>query len=177
MKYYGLTDKGMVRKINQDCFLTEQIRGSLVAVLCDGMGGHVSGELASRIAADTFLSEVRAGLTSRINTKPDMTALMKKACLSANHEVCEHARLSPCFEGMGTTLVGICVGRNGNAFIANIGDSRCYFLSALPKRIRQITIDHSLVEEYIKAGIITREEARSHPKKNIITRAVGTEDP
>ena len=177
MKYYGLTDKGMVRKINQDCFLTEQIRGSLVAVLCDGMGGHVSGELASRIAADTFLSEVRAGLTSRINTKPDMTALMKKACLSANHEVCEHARLSPSFEGMGTTLVGICVGKNGNAFIANIGDSRCYFLSALPKRIRQITIDHSLVEEYIKAGIITREEARSHPKKNIITRAVGTEDP
>ena len=177
MKYYGLTDKGIVRKNNQDCFLAEEARGFLVAVLCDGMGGHVSGELASKIASETFMSEVKAGLTSRTKTQPDIPALLKNACQAANREVCEHAQLSQSFEGMGTTLVGIILNRNGSAYIANIGDSRCYLLSQLPKRIRQVTTDHSLVEEYVRAGIITREEARTHPKKNIITRAVGSDDP
>ncbi|MBR0391762.1 MAG: Stp1/IreP family PP2C-type Ser/Thr phosphatase [Oscillospiraceae bacterium] len=177
MKYFGLTDKGIVRLNNQDCFLTTEVRDRLVAVLCDGMGGHAAGELASKVASETFLAEVSAGLGSRTNRKPNIPALLKNACRSANHEVCEHALLSPAFEGMGSTLVGLCTDKNGKAYIANVGDSRCYLLSRFTKRIRQITVDHSLVEEYVRAGIITPEEARNHPKKNIITRAIGTGDP
>ena len=177
MKYFGLTDKGMVRKNNQDCFLTAEVRDRLVAVLCDGMGGHAAGELASKVASETFLAEVCAGISSRTNRKPNIPAILKTACRSANHEVCEHAILSPSFAGMGSTLVGICTDKNGKTFVVNVGDSRCYLLSRFTKRIRQITVDHSLVEEYVRAGIITREEARSHPKKNIITRAIGSNDP
>ena len=141
------------------------------------MGGHAAGELASKVASETFLAEISAGLGSRTNRKPNIPALLKNACRSANHEVCEHALLSPAFEGMGSTLVGLCTDKNGKAYIANVGDSRCYLLSRFTKRIRQITVDHSLVEEYVRAGIITPEEARNHPKKNIITRAIGTGDP
>ena len=177
MKYFGLTDKGMVRRNNQDCFLTAEVRDRLVAVLCDGMGGHAAGELASKVASETFLAEVTAGLSSRTNRKPNIPALLKNACRSANHEVCEHALLSPAFSGMGSTLVGACTDKNGKTFIANVGDSRCYLLSRYTKRIRQITVDHSLVEDYVRAGIITREEARTHPKKNISTRAIGSNDP
>ena len=108
MKYFGLTDKGIVRLNNQDCFLTTEVRDRLVAVLCDGMGGHAAGELASKVASETFLAEVSAGLGSRTNRKPNIPALLKNACRSANHEVCEHALLSPAFEGMGSTLVGLC---------------------------------------------------------------------
>ena len=177
MKWFGLTDKGIVRRNNQDCFLTAEVRDRLVAVLCDGMGGHAAGELASKVASETFLAEVCAGISSRTNRKPNIPAIMQSACRSANHEVCEHALLSPSFTGMGSTLVGLCTDKNGKTYVANIGDSRWYLLSRFTRRIRQITIDHSLVEEYVRAGIITREEARNHPKKNIITRAIGTDDP
>lgn len=177
MKYFGITDKGMVRRTNQDCFLTAEVRDRLVAVLCDGMGGHAAGELAAKVASETFLAEVSAGLSSRTNRKPNIPALLQSACRAANHEVCEHALLSPSFEGMGSTLVGICTDRHGKTFIVNVGDSRCYLLSRFSKRIKQITVDHSLVEDYVRAGIITREEARNHPKKNIITRAIGSDDP
>ena len=172
MEYWGLSDIGRVRAQNQDAFEIAQLdRNSTLAVVCDGMGGAKSGNIASRWAIDVFTEEVRCSY------KPSMTPeqveqLLENAVKLANFTVYDQARQFADFEGMGTTLVAALVSGK-NATIVNVGDSRCYHITH--SDIRRITVDHSLVQMMVDRGELTAEEARSYPGKNFITRAVGTE--
>ena len=173
MNAYGITHRGAVRAENQDCFRLSFCGSErlLAAVLCDGMGGARCGATASALAADAFMSHAANSLDE--SSRPaDMKGILTEAVGYANAQVYERSFRELSCIGMGTTMVARLVsGRR--AMLANVGDSRAYLLSR--DRLRQVTRDHSLVEELISSGKITREEGRVHPQKNIITRAVGTE--
>ena len=157
----GLTDQGRVRRANEDAFLMRPESG--IFVVCDGMGGAAAGETASRVAAETAL-EVLLSATRGI-------AALREAVRLANTAVYERARQDRRLEGMGTTLVAIALcGASG--WLAHVGDSRCYRWRA--GALERLTHDHSLVEEQIRIGRMTREQARRSPMQNVITRAVGT---
>lgn len=173
MRFWGLTDPGNVRAQNQDYYLIERLgKTSMAAVVCDGMGGAKSGNVASKIAAEAFLSEVDRAI------KPDMPvekaeSALREAVLIANAAVYENAQLSEEMNGMGTTLVAALVlGKTG--IIVNVGDSRAYLLNQ--SGVQCITTDHSFVEMMVQRGELSREQAKSYPGKNLITRAVGTEE-
>ena len=171
MKAFGLSDRGSVRKENQDSFRLELAGTLMTAVLCDGMGGARGGSIASSLAADAFMSHAANSLDES-STSSDMREILLEACSFANSQVYERSFQELTCMGMGTTLVAALVsGRR--MLVANVGDSRAYLLSR--GKLTQITTDHSLVEDMVARGKITREEARVHPKKNVITRAVGTE--
>lgn len=178
MKSFGLTDKGKVRVDNQDCFLLELVpeQDSLIAVLCDGMGGARAGGVASHISNRSFTGALFEGLRAAKGKTPDYRALLLDACREANGVSYEYSHFSEEFHGMGTTIVGGVIKTNGSGYIINVGDSRAYLLSPRKGSIRQITRDHSLVAELVRFGAITKDEARIHPKRNVITRAVGTEE-
>ena len=173
MKYYGISDKGIVRKENQDCFSIEEIGDVLLLVVCDGMGGHAAGRLASHLADEAFRNYVRGKLTSRIRRFMDTRKILQDGCREANSIILQYSEMSEEYAGLGTTLVGGILSESGTSYLVNVGDSRAYQLSAARKTIVQITEDHSLVQTYVNAGLITKEEARTHPRKNIITRALG----
>lgn len=166
MKYYAMTDVGRRREVNQDyVYATDQPVGPFpnLLVVADGMGGHKAGDFASKYTVEVVkreLKESRAG-------KP--AAILKKIIRTANRELIEAASQDVKLEGMGTTLVAATVIGNTLHF-ANIGDSRLYLIN---DSIRQLSKDHSLVEEMVRLGGIKAEEARNHPDKNIITRAMG----
>jgi protein phosphatase len=172
MNSFGITDRGKVRRENQDSFFIERIdsKGCLAAVVCDGMGGEQAGNVASSLAAKTFITHVTEKISSSKLKKPGIRAIMTQACDEANHLVYEYSCFDSGYTGMGTTLVAavICEDRT---FVLNVGDSRAYKISG--KKITQITRDHSLVQEMVDRGEITAEEARNHPRKNVITRALG----
>jgi len=172
MDAWGLTDTGNVRKQNQDYYdIIEFGQECLLAIVCDGMGGAKSGNIASRLAADVFCGEVRRSIRSDLLVD-DVKRIMSDAVQLANQAVFEHAQLSDDFTGMGTTLVAAFV-CGKTLIVANVGDSRAYLVES--GGIRQITVDHSVVQLMLRRGEISREEARTHPGKNLITRAVGTE--
>ena len=177
MKSFGLTDKGIVRKDNQDCFIIEdcESQSCLVLALCDGMGGARAGEVASQLSNKAFVSHLYGRLTARIKKRIDYRELLNEACSDANGVSFEYSRFDEAFKGMGTTLVGGIIKYDGNGYIINVGDSRAYLITRHRHQIRQITRDHSLVEELLEHGSITAEQARTHPQKNIITRAVGSD--
>ena len=177
MKYFGLTDKGIVRAENQDCFSITEVKSkkALIVALCDGMGGASAGGLASSISNEAFVDYVQARLTSRVWRDPDYRQVLQSACEEANGITYEYSGFSDDYAGLGTTLVAAVVSDSGRCTVVNVGDSRAYLISAREKKIRQITNDHSLVETYVRAGLITKEQARVHPQKNIITRALGSE--
>ena len=173
MKVFGMSDRGAVRSENQDCFRTALVGGGtlLTAVLCDGMGGAQAGSVASAIAADAFMSHAANSLDES-SSAADMHMILTEAANYANIKVYDRAFADFSCMGMGSTLVGLQV--NGKkACVVNVGDSRAYYLSK--RRVEQITRDHSLVEEMVARGKLSRQEAQNHPKKNIITRAVGVE--
>ena len=173
MKVVGMSDRGAVRAENQDCFRTALTGGGtlLTAVLCDGMGGAQAGSVASAIAADTFMSHAANSLDES-SSASEMHMILTDATNYANIKVYDRAFADFSCMGMGSTLVGLMV--NGKrACVVNVGDSRAYYITK--RRIEQITRDHSLVEEMVARGKISRAEAQNHPKKNIITRAVGVE--
>lgn len=173
MEAWGLTDPGLVRPQNQDCF--EIVRFDdrcLLAVVCDGMGGAKSGNVASRLAADVFVEEVRRGIRQDLSGG-EQAELLRGAAELANRAVFEQAQLNQQFSGMGTTLVAALVCEE-SASIVNVGDSRAYAMDR--NGIRQVTVDHSLVELMVQRGEISREVAKRHPGKNLITRAIGTEE-
>lgn len=178
MKSFGLTDKGPVRSENQDCFLLELCpeQDCLIAVLCDGMGGARAGGVASQLCIKAFVSKVYEKLSAVPAKAVDFRGILQSSCSETNGVVYAYSRFSEEFNGMGTTLVGGIMKPNGNGYIINIGDSRAYLISPAKSSIRQITRDHSLVEELVRFGAITREEAKSHPQRNVITRALGTEE-
>lgn len=170
---YGLSDVGCVRELNEDCFCihgfeTEE-RG--FCILADGMGGHNAGEVASQSAVKFIADKLREVLDSE--DEEGVPAVLTDAIEKANEKVYKMSVESTAHRGMGTTVVAAYIS-DGNAYIANVGDSRAYVVSK--DGINQITTDHSVVEELVKSGTITHEEARVHPRRNIITRAVGTEE-
>jgi protein phosphatase len=165
VKIAGITHRGQVRRENQDAFYTWKGEGVAFGLVCDGMGGARAGNVASAVAAQRF-----AQVLSAMPGQPEPR--MKRALELANRAVFQRSRSDPGCRGMGTTLVAAFVSA-GEAHILNVGDSRCYLISG--SRVRQVTEDHSLVEELVRMGRITEEEARKHPNRNIITRALGTE--
>jgi len=173
MKVFGLTHCGLVRTENQDSFrIAQGADGELLTlVLCDGMGGEQAGSVASALAADTFMSHA-ANSIDESSTAGDLRMILKEAVSYANIKVYDRAFADFSCMGMGSTLVGL-MATGKRACVVNVGDSRAYLLSK--RRVQQITQDHSFVEELVARGKISRAEAANHPKKNIITRAVGVE--
>ena len=172
MEYWGRSDIGRVRSQNQDAFRIEELdRHTILAVVCDGMGGAKSGNIASRLAIDVFVDEVKNSWKSTM-PQEQIGQLLQDALKLANFTVYDQARQFTEFAGMGTTLVAALL--NGkNATIVNVGDSRCYHITH--SDIRRITVDHSVVQMMVDRGELTPEEARNYPGRNYITRAVGTE--
>ena len=172
MKVCGKTDVGLRRHENQDTFAVEQGEKLLIAVVCDGMGGAEGGQIASSLAVETFMQEIRALL------RADMTARQLRELASfcvakANTAVYQHALQDPAYQGMGTTLVSAVAGER-DAVICNIGDSRAYLIHN--GEMTRITHDHSVVQTLVENGDITAEEARTHPNRNLITRALGPDE-
>ena len=168
---WGLTDKGIVRRENQDSCAYETIpeHGLAWGVVCDGMGGAKAGDIASKLAVETFrthLEDLRG---------PDLPGetgkLLLAAAEDANRVVYHKASTDDACIGMGTTLVGLIL-QGETLEVVNVGDSRAYLIR--PDGIRRITRDHSVVEDLIANGDLTPEQARRHPQKNLITRALGT---
>ncbi len=170
MNVWFVSDVGVVRQQNQDSFRVIKVSpNQYLVVVCDGMGGARAGNVASELAAETFASVVLDGLADPERGK-DITSLMSAAADAANHMVWHRANTDPDCLGMGTTLVAAFVTET-KCQIINIGDSRAYMVNEAG--IRKITRDHSLVEDLVMRGEITPEQARTHPQKNLITRAVG----
>ncbi len=169
----GYSDKGIVRNSNQDAFqigMTDD--GISWAVVCDGMGGANSGDIASRLAADHFSAALKAGLRPNMSEHSIMN-LLRSAVTTANIRVFDKSKESPEFNGMGTTIVAsLVIGKT--AYFIHAGDSRAYILSG--DEFFQITRDHSIVQSMIEDGKLTIEEARFHPRKNVITRALGVDE-
>lgn len=175
MNCFGLTDKGKVRQENQDSFLIEDCEKASCSILalCDGMGGANAGGLASQLSAKAFVNYVYHRLSTYPIRLADYPRLMMEACDEANGVAFAYSQFGDNLNGMGTTLVAAVLRRNGSGYVLNVGDSRAYQLHR--HVLRQISRDHSLVEELLEAGIITPEQARTHPQKNVITRALGSD--
>ena len=172
MKAVFKTDRGRIRQHNEDnggVFLNRS--GQRLAIVADGMGGHRAGDVASEMAL-TNLQQLW-GESEKINTADEAEEWLKMNIEKGNTVIYEHSQNTSECEGMGTTLVAaICT--NHFATIANIGDSRCYILNE--NGFQQLTDDHSLVNELVRSGQISKEDAEHHPMKNVVLRALGTEE-
>ncbi len=169
MKTFSKTDIGMIREVNQDyVFVSDTPVGKLpnLLVVADGMGGHKAGDFASKFVVEQLTQELAQSQADG----PE--AVMREAILSANHQLIEKAKSDPQLEGTGTTLVVATVMEH-TLYFANIGDSRLYILN---EEIKQLSKDHSYVQEMVRLGGIHPEEAKYHPDKNIITRAIGAKE-
>ena len=169
IKSFSVTDIGRKRKLNQDfVYSSDEPVGNLpnVYIVADGMGGHQAGDYASKCTVETMVREIRGCF------EKSPIRILSKAIRIANDQVRKKAREDESLLGMGTTVVAAtCLGKYLK--VANVGDSRLYIIN---DEVRQITRDHSLVEEMVRMGGIDREAARNHPDKNIITRAIGARD-
>ena len=172
MQCWGISDPGCVRPQNQDAFQIEQLdRNSTLCVVCDGMGGAKSGNVASTLALDVFVQEVKRSWKSNMDQER-INQTLRGAVKLANFTVFDQAMQFEEFSGMGTTLVAVLI-KGKEATIINVGDSRAYSVDR--DGISRLTKDHSLVQMMIERGEITPEKARTYPGKNLITRAIGTE--
>lgn len=163
----AVTDRGRKRPSNEDAFGFSVEDG--VYVVCDGMGGAAAGEVASSVAVDEVLHTL---VGHRSNGTAALPALAEEAIFAANHAIFSRAQRNHRLNGMGTTMVAL-VAEDAHVWVLNIGDSRCYRLRR--GRLEQLTLDHSLVEEQVRMGRMTRSEAHRSPLKNVITRALGTQ--
>ena len=169
MKITGLTDVGIKRKVNQDSiFYSDKPIGNLpnLFIVADGMGGHKAGDFASNFAVKSFLEHIKN------SDKDNFITLMNEALQKTNAALFAKAKENPDFEGMGTTFVAATL-KGNQLYVLNVGDSRLYVSG---DRFTQITRDHSWVEEMVTKGEMAREEARTHSRKNLITRAVGADE-
>ena len=172
MQSWGLTDPGCVRKQNQDAFRIEQLdRNTLVCAVCDGMGGAKSGNVASTLAVEVFVEEIRRSWVPGMESDR-IDQMLRSAVKLANFTVFDQAAQFEEFSGMGTTLVAALV-RNNRVTLVNVGDSRAYGINR--SGIHLLTKDHSLVQMMVDRGDLTPEVAKTYPGKNLITRAIGTE--
>ncbi|MBQ9459772.1 MAG: Stp1/IreP family PP2C-type Ser/Thr phosphatase [Oscillospiraceae bacterium] len=173
MRAWGITDIGLRRHENQDTYQFETFGApdTVVAVVCDGMGGVYGGRLASSTAVSTFIQELHQ--SAHTDMTDEQVRDMELSCVQqANRAVYEKSLESVEYRGMGTTLVSAIVCPD-KAVLCNVGDSRAYLING--EGIRRVTRDHSVVESLVEAGNITREEARTHPSRNLVTRALGPE--
>ena len=169
MKSFSITDVGMVRQVNQDyVFTTDNPIGPLsnLFVVADGMGGHQAGDYASKFTVEVLKREISQ------SDEEDHEKLLVSAIKVANRELIKTADSDPNLKGMGTTIVAATI-QNQMMYFANVGDSRLYLIN---QGIMQLSKDHSLVEEMVRLGGIKPEEAKTHPDKNIITRAIGAKE-
>lgn len=165
------TDPGCIREINEDCVRIIRptapdalARQGLLAVVCDGMGGHEAGEIASRLAMETIVLRFD-------EDDGDPLVSLPRALQAANRAIFDSADRNPKLKGMGTTCTALIL-RGGHAYSAHVGDSRLYLIRA--GEIFLMTEDHSAVMHLVRQGVISREEARHHPDKNVISRALGS---
>lgn len=169
-----LTDIGQVRTVDEDSIMATEISFAVnsqdhkfrLLVVADGMGGPGHGDEASKIALNTVSKTVMSGLFEEVS----LTRLLERGIQNANQDILEYVNKHPKFNGMGTTMVCALI-KDDSVYLANIGDSRAYVISS--DEIRRITKDHSYVQELIDRGEITEKESRTHPKNNIITKAIG----
>ncbi|ABK76682.1 serine/threonine protein phosphatase [Cenarchaeum symbiosum A] len=167
-----LTDRGRVKDANEDSIKAIDIYPEAgcgpfkFLIVADGMGGHATGDVASRMAVDSIFHAVQ----SRLSKGTPPASALKESIQEANQKLLEYAGRNPESAGMGTTAVCALV-KDRDVHVANIGDSRAYVINN--EGIRQVTRDHSYVQELVDKGSITEEEARSHPAKNVITKAIG----
>lgn len=173
MKLWGLSDPGNQRSQNQDSYSAVNFtRDRALLLVCDGMGGARSGNVASQLAAEVFTGEIRRSQKAGLS-REKIEAMLQSALALANKAVFEQAQLSEDFAGMGTTLVAAYLVKD-TAYLINVGDSRAYCFNH--EGVTQITKDHSIVELMVQRGELSSEQAKLHPGKNVITRAVGTEE-
>ena len=169
MKTFSKTDIGRKREVNQDyVFVSDQPVGNIpnLLIVADGMGGHNAGDYASKFVVEVLKKELAK------SREDGPRAMMKKAIASANNQLIAESKTDARLEGMGTTLVAATVIEH-TLYFANVGDSRLYLLN---DEIRQLSKDHSLVQEMVRLGGLNAEEAKHHPDKNIITRAIGVKE-
>ena len=168
MQVWGVTDRGAVRQQNQDAYAAKVLEdGRVLALVCDGMGGARAGNVASTMAVELFMEHFAKG-----SLEDSLEERMSHAASVANQAVFRRSVEDQNCTGMGTTMVAVLVSA-GEAVILNEGDSRCYHINN--EGIILVTRDHSLVEDLVERGELTREQARSHPNKNLITRALGAD--
>lgn len=173
MQFAGQTDIGLVRKSNQDAYNAGSLSENAVwAVVCDGMGGANGGNIASETAIDVITKKILEGYQENMDSQA-IKQLLVTALEEANEKVYERAKQDETLKGMGTTAV-LCLIQENTIHLVNVGDSRAYLLTR--EDVNQITRDHSIVQEMLESGEITEEQARNHPRKNIITRALGVDD-
>jgi len=172
MQYWGVTDPGCMRTQNQDTYQVEELdRNTLLCVVCDGMGGAKSGNVASTLAADVFVQEIKRSWVPGMEQEK-IDRMMLGAVKLANFTVYDQSRQFEEFAGMGTTLVAALI-HGKNMTVVNVGDSRAYSIDR--DGVIQLTRDHSVVQMMVEQGELAPERARSYPGKNLITRAIGTE--
>ncbi|NLZ49814.1 MAG: Stp1/IreP family PP2C-type Ser/Thr phosphatase [Clostridiales bacterium] len=162
----ALTDVGNVRQINEDYFSYSIIDNIKIYIVADGMGGHNAGEIASKLAVESVIQYIKEHKDTE-----DLKALLKDAIVYANSVIYNQAKENSSLKGMGTTITAYFKKCN-YSLVANVGDSSCYIIKE--DKISKITKDHSLVQQLVDEGTITEQEAKHHPNKNIITRAIGT---
>ena len=172
MRIFAKTDKGIVRSINQDAYAANVLPGGAAfAVVCDGMGGASAGDIASKTAIEVISQYVLNGYNPNMSSD-DIKRLLDNAIASANLDVYTLAQKDEQLKGMGTTVVATITSET-RAVICNVGDSRAYLVN---ESITQITRDHTMVQSLVELGKLSEEEAKNHPEKNIITRALGVEE-
>lgn len=173
MKIVAKTDIGKKRSTNQDSYVTGELPGSVAwAVVCDGMGGAAGGSIASSTAVKVISEKINSAYRTGMSPKSIKNMIMT-AITAANISVYDMSKANKELEGMGTTVV-CCVVADGVAYIAHAGDSRAYSIKG--DTVAQLTKDHSVVQELVETGKLTQEQAKSHPRKNLITRALGVEE-
>lgn len=171
MKQYFLTDQGKVRQHNEDAggiFINRDQQE--LSVVADGMGGHQAGDIASQMVKEFFRDKWQK--TRLVSTKVDAEKWLKETVVAANENLFQHAAENPECAGMGTTVIATLYARDFIS-IAHIGDSRCYRYDG--KELKQMTSDHSFVNELVRTGQLSKEDAEFHPRKNVLIKALGTD--
>jgi len=165
IKFSGKTDRGKVRKKNEDCLVMKRLgEDEYIFIVADGMGGHLAGEVASKMGCEVVVKGMKEG------NRKNPFALLSELFDEANKRIFTAAMLDPLKAGMGTTLTALYL-KGNQAYIAHVGDSRAYWIKK--NRITRLTLDHSLVEKMLREGALSLEEAKNHPKKNILYQSVG----
>lgn len=173
MKISARTDVGMVRSNNQDSYAAGEFQNGVAwAVVCDGMGGNAGGNIASSTAVKSISERITSAYRETM-TSSSIKNLLVTAITNANFEIYDMAADNLELLGMGTTVVAAIMTKNV-LYVAHAGDSRAYLISQ--DEIRQLTRDHSVVQDLVERGEITPEQARTHPRKNLITRALGVDE-
>lgn len=173
MEFYNYTDIGKKRKSNQDCVDGMILKNAITwAAVCDGMGGTNGGDIASKTAVEVVKKVLNGRLADNLENT-NIKQIMIDSVKEANCDIYNKSQNDETLSGMGTTIV-LSVVYDGVLHLAYVGDSRCYLITNT--RIKQLSKDHSVVQELVDSGEITADEAKDHPQKNIITRALGVRD-